>query len=105
MLVPSTFGVPEPLGNEITADPADIEVALIPLLGFDSRGNRIGYGAGYYDRFLSQHTHFPTIGVAFTVQKCDTIPHEPTDQTLDAVVTESVYHIFSKRLDLQPLPE
>lgn len=89
VLVPSTFNVPEPIGNEIPADPAEIEVALIPLLGFDDAGNRIGYGAGYYDRFLSKHTHFPTVGVAFAVQKCDHIPHEATDQTLDAVVTES----------------
>lgn len=88
VLVPSTFNVPEPIGNEIPADPADIEVALVPLLGFDDDGNRIGYGAGYYDRFLSKYTHFPTVGVAFTVQRCNHIPHEATDQTLDAVVTE-----------------
>ncbi|MDE4907490.1 5-formyltetrahydrofolate cyclo-ligase [Methanogenium marinum] len=104
VLVPSTFDVPEPLGNEIPADPAEIEVALIPLLGFDTGGNRIGYGAGYYDRFLAQHTHFPTVGIAFAVQECDTIPHEPTDRTLDAVVTEAEYFIFSERLDLKYLP-
>ncbi len=105
VLVPGTFSVPEPLGNEIPADPAKIEVALIPLLGFDAGGNRIGYGAGYYDRFLAQHTHFPTVGVAFAVQECDYIPHERTDQTLDAVVTESVYTIYSKHRDMQPLPK
>jgi len=103
VLVPSTFSVPEPVGKEIPADPAEIEVALIPLLGFDAGGNRIGYGAGYYDRFLSQQTHFPTVGVAFAVQECVTIPHEPTDQTLDAVVTESEYTIFSKHRDLHQL--
>lgn len=96
VLVPSTFNVPEPIGNEIPADPTDIEVALIPLLGFDDAGNRIGYGAGYYDRFLAHHTHFPTIGVAFAMQRCDHIPHEATDQTLDAVVTESGFSIISK---------
>jgi len=102
VLVPGTFNVPEPLGNEIPADPAEIEVALIPLLGFDSGGNRIGYGAGYYDRFLAQQTHFPTIGVAFAVQECENIPHEPTDQTLDAVVTESGHTTFSKKYDFHP---
>ncbi|WAI01521.1 5-formyltetrahydrofolate cyclo-ligase [Methanogenium organophilum] len=96
VLVPSTFNVPEPIGNEIPADPADIDVALIPLLGFDDAGNRIGYGAGYYDRFLSKHTQFPTVGVAFAVQRCVQIPHEATDQTLDAVVTEAGITIISK---------
>ena len=94
--MPSTFHVPEPVGNEIPADPEKIDVALIPLLGFDNVGNRIGYGAGYYDRFLAQHTQFPTVGVAFAIQECNHIPHEPTDQTLDAVVTESGFIIFSK---------
>ncbi|KAF1073939.1 5-formyltetrahydrofolate cyclo-ligase [Methanogenium sp. MK-MG] len=103
VLVPGTFHVPEPVGNEIPADPADIEVALIPLLGFDAGGNRIGYGAGYYDRFLAQHIHFPTVGVAFAVQECENIPSEPTDQTLDAVVTESGHTIISKHPDLHQL--
>ncbi|WP_281175283.1 5-formyltetrahydrofolate cyclo-ligase [Methanogenium cariaci] len=92
--------MPEPLGNEIPADPAEIEVALIPLLGFDTDGNRIGYGAGYYDRFLAQHNHFSTVGVAFAVQECNKIPSEPTDQTLDAVVTESGISILSKKSEL-----
>ena len=97
VLVPSTFNVPEPIGHEIPADPADIEVALIPLLGFDAAGNRLGYGAGYYDRFLAQHTHFPTVGVAFAVQQCVDIPHETTDQPLDAVVTDTGVSIISKQ--------
>ena len=101
VLVPSTFNVPEPIGNEVPADPAEIEVALIPLLGFDAAGNRIGYGAGYYDRFLARHTHFPTVGVAFAVQKCDHIPHEATDQTLDAVVTEAGISIISKKSEFR----
>ena len=100
VLVPGTFHVPEPLGNEIPADPTEIDVALIPLLGFDALGNRIGYGAGYYDRFLAKNTHFPTIGVAFEVQECVHIPYEPTDQTLDAVVTESGATVFSHHRDL-----
>ncbi len=103
VLVTGTFHVPEPLGNEIPADPIEIEVALIPLLGFDALGNRIGYGAGYYDRFLSKNTHFPTIGVAFALQECVHIPHESTDQTLDAVVTESGATDFSNHRDLRHL--
>ncbi|WP_278155670.1 5-formyltetrahydrofolate cyclo-ligase [Methanogenium sp. S4BF] len=95
--------MPGPLGNEIPANPKEREVALIPLPGFDTDGNRIGYGAGYYDRFLAKNTHFPTVGVAFALQECEHIPHEPTDQTLNAVVTESGATIFSDHRDLHHL--
>jgi len=47
VLVPSTFGVPEPIGSEIPAHAGDIKTILLPMLGFDRTGARIGYGAGY----------------------------------------------------------
>jgi 5-formyltetrahydrofolate cyclo-ligase len=46
------FGITEPIGNGII-DPADIELVLVPLLAVDKRGHRVGYGKGYYDRFLA----------------------------------------------------
>ncbi|MCX6692257.1 MAG: 5-formyltetrahydrofolate cyclo-ligase, partial [Methanoregula sp.] len=46
LLVTSTFHVPEPIGNEIPAKASDIQTVIIPLLAFDRRGNRLGYGAG-----------------------------------------------------------
>ncbi|MDD1702621.1 MAG: 5-formyltetrahydrofolate cyclo-ligase, partial [Methanoregula sp.] len=54
-LVPSTFGVPEPIGSEIPADASDVDTIILPMLGFDRAGGRIGYGAGYYDRFLAKN--------------------------------------------------
>lgn len=45
------WGITEPLGHDL-ADPADLEVVLVPLLAIDKQGNRVGYGKGYYDRFL-----------------------------------------------------
>ncbi len=88
VLVPSTFGVPEPIGNEVPASPTEIEVAIIPMIAFDSRGNRLGYGAGYYDRFLSQHSHMIRIGVAFSCQQAEHIPADSNDVKMDYIVTE-----------------
>ncbi len=84
----STFDVPEPIGSEIPADPDEIEVALIPLIGFDEHGNRLGYGAGYYDRFLETHQEIIKIGVGFECQRTGKIPANRFDVQMDFVVTE-----------------
>lgn len=87
-LSPSTFGVPEPVECEEPAEAASVDIIIVPLIGFDRQGNRIGYGAGYYDRFFSAHPQIPSIGVAFSVQECPCIPAEPFDHRLDCIVTE-----------------
>ena len=87
-LEPGTFNVPEPLSHELPVNPAEIEVVLLPLLGFDRAGNRIGYGAGYYDRFLSANPHLEKIGLAYACQEVPEVPVEETDIGLDAVITE-----------------
>jgi len=87
-LVPSTFGVPEPLGSEITADANDIDTIILPMLGFDRAGGRIGYGAGYYDRFLSKNPNLLKIGVAFACQEIDRLPVDENDIRMDYIVTE-----------------
>ncbi|WP_193334684.1 5-formyltetrahydrofolate cyclo-ligase [Devosia beringensis] len=69
---------------------AEPDVVLMPLLGFDSQGTRLGYGGGYYDRTLAQMTKSPTlIGLAFAAQELDAIPREDHDVPLDAVITEA----------------
>ncbi|HVP97599.1 5-formyltetrahydrofolate cyclo-ligase [Methanoregula sp.] len=87
-LVPSTFGVPEPIGNEIPADPEDVDIIILPMLGFDRAGGRIGYGAGYYDRFLSKHPDLFKIGVAFGCQEMEDLPTDENDVKMDLIVTE-----------------
>ncbi|MBT8507795.1 hypothetical protein AZH53_05105 [Methanomicrobiaceae archaeon CYW5] len=87
-LSPSTFGVPEPVECEEPAEAASLDIIIVPLIGFDREGNRIGYGAGYYDRFFSAHPHIPSVGVAFSVQECPHIPAERFDHRLDYIVTE-----------------
>jgi 5-formyltetrahydrofolate cyclo-ligase len=88
LLVKSTFHVPEPIGNEIPAQASDIQTVIIPLLAFDRRGNRLGYGAGYYDRFLAQNPGVKKIGVAFSCQETDSVPGDKNDVRIDIVVTE-----------------
>ncbi|MEM9707493.1 MAG: 5-formyltetrahydrofolate cyclo-ligase [Pseudomonadota bacterium] len=64
---------------------------VVPLLAFDRRGHRLGYGAGHYDRtldILRAEGPITAIGFAYSAQKIARIPNEPTDQPLDLIVTE-----------------
>ena len=87
-LVPSTFGVPEPIGNEIPAAAEDIGTIVLPMLGFDRTGGRIGYGAGYYDRFLSKHPNLRKVGIAFACQEVGNLPVDENDIRMDTIITE-----------------
>jgi 5-formyltetrahydrofolate cyclo-ligase len=87
-LVPSTFGVPEPIGSEIPAEAKDIDTIILPMLGFDRTGGRIGYGAGYYDRFLSKNTALKKIGIVFACQEFDGLPVDENDIRMDYIITE-----------------
>jgi len=72
-----------------TAPHIEPDVIVMPLLGFDSRGTRLGYGGGYYDRTLARLSKRPRlIGLAFSAQELPEIPREPHDIPLDAIVTE-----------------
>ena len=65
---------------------------LVPLLAFDARGYRIGYGGGFYDRTIAQlRNQKPvlTIGIAFDEQRVESVPHVDYDQRLDWVLTPS----------------
>ena len=88
-LEPGTFRVPEPLSTESPADAEEIEIALMPLVGFDRSGNRLGYGAGYYDRFFEAYPDIPRIGLAYASQEAPAIPADPFDHKMDWIVTEN----------------
>ena len=68
-------------------------LVIVPVVGFDRAGTRIGYGKGHYDRTIAalraNGGNPPLIGIAFSVQEVDTIPHEPHDVRLDVIITES----------------
>ncbi|MDD3620900.1 MAG: 5-formyltetrahydrofolate cyclo-ligase [Methanofollis sp.] len=88
VLVESTFHVPEPIGHEVQVAPADLDAVVVPMVGFDRGCNRLGYGAGYYDRFLAANPDRTVIGIAFSCQEVQSIPSEPFDRKMDLIITE-----------------
>ncbi|MCH8082374.1 MAG: 5-formyltetrahydrofolate cyclo-ligase, partial [Proteobacteria bacterium] len=89
-----------PLGNREplkSADQVEPDIILVPLLGFDDKGNRIGQGQGYYDRTLKalrKKREILAVGLAYQGQEQKTLPVEAGDQALDAVLTEAGCWIF-----------
>jgi 5-formyltetrahydrofolate cyclo-ligase len=65
------------------------DVALCPGLGFSLRGDRLGRGAAYYDRFLQRHPGTFAVGLAFEIQIVEEIPAEASDRRMDLIVTEA----------------
>ncbi|MBB4952565.1 5-formyltetrahydrofolate cyclo-ligase [Agrobacterium vitis] len=94
-LINTGFGTRGPGPDAAVVDP---DILLIPLSAFDRRGNRIGYGAGHYDRAIArlhQKGCNPTlIGIAFDCQEVAHVPFEPHDVALHAILTESGYKNF-----------
>jgi 5-formyltetrahydrofolate cyclo-ligase len=91
-LRPAGFQTFEPLPSAPVVVPT---LVLAPLLGFDERGGRLGWGKGYYDTYLAGldggGARPFVVGVAFSCQQVDAVPLEPHDRRLDAVVTERGY--------------
>ena len=88
-LRPGPFGILEPRDLSAAVSPTEIDLVFVPGVGFDARGVRLGYGGGYYDRFLqtlSAHTHYG--GLAFHCQLVPSIPRLPHDICMPFVVTE-----------------
>ncbi|SFV27037.1 5-formyltetrahydrofolate cyclo-ligase [Devosia crocina] len=76
----------------------DPDLILVPLVGYDSAGTRLGYGGGYYDRTLAHLPRRPLlVGLAYSAQRLDHIPREAHDMPLDAVVTEEGVQFFGER--------
>jgi 5-formyltetrahydrofolate cyclo-ligase len=84
------YGIQEPI-RELVCDvwPEDIDLVIVPGVAFDERGYRIGYGAGYYDRFFRMtRKDCKKIGIAFEMQIVKQIPYEEHDVKLDMIITE-----------------
>ena len=102
------FGILEPEGTIRPTPARQLDVVVVPVVGFDRHGNRLGMGAGYYDRALrrrldpARRWRRPRlIGVAFACQELAAIPASPWDVPLDLIVTERGLVIPERR----PNPE
>lgn len=98
-LATNRFGIPEPdLGPASLLDARDMALVVVPVVGFDTRGNRLGMGGGWYDRsfeFRQQQSAPPwLVGAAFETQRIAALEVEEWDVALDAVCTASATYDF-----------
>lgn len=85
-----TFHVPEPLPHlESVGDSCEYALMIMPGVVFDISCSRIGYGGGYYDRYLAVHTNHRTVAVAYDVSVYPSIPSGPNDIKPETIVTET----------------
>ena len=91
LLEHNKYDIQEPLQSSPVIEPQQVDLILVPTVACDRFGYRLGYGGGYYDRFLSasQWRNIPTMGVLFDFAYLDKLPQESWDIPLDGVCTES----------------
>lgn len=96
-----SYGIPEPEASGDELDVGRLDLVLIPGLAFDCKGYRLGYGGGYYDRFLALLSmRTVKIGLAYECQLSKVpLPREPFDQPVDMIITEQGVH------QIRPLEE
>ncbi len=89
-LLINQYGIPEPMSNRVKYP----DILLVPLVAFDKMFNRIGYGGGFYDRYIKKikkNKKVVTIGIAYSFQKVKEIKTNKLDIKLDFVVTEKKF--------------
>lgn len=84
-VAPGYCGIPEPLADGPVAEDPEALV-LMPGLAFDWQGGRMGYGGGFYDRFLEREPGHPTVALCYGFQLVDRVPMEPFDRPVDLVL-------------------
>lgn len=84
----SEMGIREPADNCDKVTNTGNAIVIVPGTSFDYKGNRNGYGGGFYDRYLSAHKVKAAIGIAFEEQVYDAIPHDEYDIKMDIIITD-----------------
>jgi 5-formyltetrahydrofolate cyclo-ligase len=95
-LKPNRYGIAEPDGTDLVPVP-ELALVLVPLVGWDARGGRLGMGASFYDRLFQPFSGLQEpsrIGVAYELQKTEAIPCDPWDVRLHGVLTENGWFTF-----------
>jgi 5-formyltetrahydrofolate cyclo-ligase len=103
-LAPNRFGIPEPdVTPRKRCRARDLDLVLMPLVAFDDAGNRLGMGGGFYDRtfsYLKYRSYWKKpllIGIAYELQRLDSLPAQPWDVPLRGVATEKRLYLFPGR--------
>lgn len=98
-LILNRFKIPEPVvSEENLVQPHHLEVVIVPLVGFNEKGERLGMGGGYYDRMLKKIScECLTLGLAYDFQLIPEIKSQPWDMPLDEVITPTKHYIFNKK--------
>lgn len=100
-LSPGAFGIPEPKDGERFQEKQGLVV--LPGTAYDASGYRIGYGGGYYDRYLAKHPELKKMGIGFSFQLFPTLPKEPCDIPVDIVITEEGVNQMEIKLPKDPM--
>ena len=87
-LTPGAFAIPEPATDAERARGDELDLVLIPGVAFDFSGNRIGYGKGFYDRFLKEIPRQIRFGLAYRFQVLKSVPSHKTDVKTGRIITE-----------------
>lgn len=88
-VAPGCCGIPEPVADDPVANESDALV-LMPGMAFDPQGHRIGYGGGFYDRFLSAEPNHPTVALCYDFQMLDHLETEEYDIPVDLVLSAPI---------------
>lgn len=87
LVTPGFYNIPEPIADEPEADD-ELALVLMPGLAFDSAGHRIGYGGGFYDRYLSAHPYHKLVALCYHFQLLDCVEVEAHDVPVDLVIAD-----------------
>lgn len=85
---PGAYGIPEPSPAAPQVTLSELDLILVPGVGYDRRGYRLGYGGGYFDRLLAMVPRALKVAPAFSFQIVDQLPVDPWDRPVDLLVTE-----------------
>ena len=82
------YGILEPVFDKSKINDDNIDLVIVPGIVFDKKGNRIGYGGGYYDRFLLKNKNLHIIGLSFEIQIVENILNKKHDIPMNKIITE-----------------
>lgn len=91
-LCDNRYGIPEPPSDATRCPANDLDILILPLVGWDRAGGRLGMGGGFYDRTLSDVSATLLVGLAHSVQELDRVPSEEWDISVDFVATDTALH-------------